>query len=798
MTDLKFAFRQLLKNPGFTAVAVLTLALGIGANVAVFSLVRALHFVPLPVREPDELVAVLVPGTGDVFSETQFDALREQIRTFSGIAAHASTRLVVRRGDMPTRRTIAYVTPEYFELLGVHAQRGRTLSASDRKTPHLVISETWWEREFQRDPAVIGKGIEIEGKLFTIVGVAPPRFVGLVPAEPVEGWIPHELEADLGRTAAVNYGGGRWLQVFARMHPGVSLEAATDSVRSIEGELLLPWMIERRLQIQLVPCGRGVMPPQQRREGVHLSLLTSLVMALVLVVVTVNLALLLLGRGLGRRREFAVRQALGASRGRVVGQLLMEGLPLALAGGGLGFLVSIWGVRGLLLLVPQMVSVGVEIPVSMAGFGFALGLSMLTVLLFSLVPAFRSTRAHLHEALKDEIRGLGVRTRWFDPHNLVITSQVAICVALTVATGLVWQDLQKRRSLETGFNPRNMVVASLWEREPSTSPEIFTARLETLRTEIEALPGVQSATLAQSPPMGPQIGVSGVSAGFGAGDRSRRVTVNIVSPGFFDTLQVPVLAGRDFSVRDRQESERLAIVSERLAEALYPNGNALGRPLNHAGVVREIIGIVGEVRHMRIEQPDLIGSLYVSSLQSPFDRAPHLLVRADRSDRALGGLVATSVRRADPGRQVHPVRAYGQYMDDVLMRHRATMRMVWSAALVAVGLLSLGLYGVVGYQVSQRTREIGVRMALGALKRDVLILILRRGLVLIGVGTVLGWGLSMAVAQLLGNVLYGVSTVDLSTCLAAAALLVGVGVAACWLPARRASRVDPMIALRTE
>jgi putative ABC transport system permease protein len=215
-------------------------------------------------------------------------------------------------------------------------------------------------------------------------------------------------------------------------------------------------------------------------------------------------------------------------------------------------------------------------------------------------------------------------------------------------------------------------------------------------------------------------------------------------------------------------------------------------------VVREIIGIVGEVRHMRIEQPDLIGSLYVSSLQSPFDRAPHLLVRADRSDRALGGLVATSVRRADPGRQVHPVRAYGQYMDDVLMRHRATMRMVWSAALVAVGLLSLGLYGVVGYQVSQRTREIGVRMALGALKRDVLILILRRGLVLIGVGTVLGWGLSMAVAQLLGNVLYGVSTVDLSTCLAAAALLVGVGVAACWLPARRASRVDPMIALRTE
>ncbi len=797
MNDLKFAFRQLLKNPGFTAVAVLTLALGIGANVAVFSLVNTFHFVRLPVREPDQLLAVLVPETGNVFSEASYQALSEHTNALTGFAAFAQTSLVTRHGDQPARRNLEYVTPNYFGFLGVEAAMGRTLSESDRGIPHIVISDRWWEREFRRNPNVIGQGVEIQGMTFTIIGVGPPGFVGMVPVQPAAGWISREFERSLGLSGEVSYG-DRWLRILGRLRPGISIGAATEALRAMEGEVLEPWMIEEQRHLELVACGRGLMPPEQRREAAVATLLASAVMGLVLCIAATNLAGLLLSRGVNRRRVFSIQCAMGATRARIARQLFLESLLLAMAGGGLGLLFSNWGMRGLILLVPRMAGIEVEFPPAVNGLAFTLVLSLLAALFVGLAPALLFARADFHGVLKNETLGLSGSNRWYDARNVLVVSQVAVCVVLLIATGLVWRSLYNRRSFDTGFDSSNVLVASLWEREQSVNPSVHSESLEELRRTLNHLPGVRSASLVTHAPMGLQVSMAQVSNDRSEPREWHTVTMNSVSSEFFPTLGVPLLAGRDFTEEDRRGGIPVAIVSRRLAEALYPGTVPLGQHVYHAGKPHEVVGVVGEVRFMRFESPHIAGTLYLSAGQHPYADSPNLLVRTDQVSGTLQTAVTSMIRQADPGQQRPWMRSYEQYMDEVLTPERSAIRLLGLAGLTGLGLACLGLYGVISYHAARRTREIGIRMALGAHRDQVLLLILRRGLMLTGSGIVIGCGVALGTSKFVGPLLYGVGPADPLTYASVALVLVLLAALACWLPARRAAKIDPLEALRAE
>jgi predicted permease len=420
----------------------------------------------------------------------------------------------------------------------------------------------------------------------------------------------------------------------------------------------------------------------------------------------------------------------------------------------------------------------------------------LAALGFGLVPALHATRTELDVALKDETRGLTSRRHWYDARNLLVVSQVSICVVLLIATGLVWRSLDNRRSLDTGFDSRDVVVTSIWDREQSMSPESFVARLSELRNSLAKLPGVQAASLVTHAPMGLQIGGSTVDRGPSQETGVHQVTVNSLSPGFFDTLRVPLLAGRDFTEQDRAGNTPVAILSAKLAEGLFPGESALGQRVRAYGVFYEVIGVVGDVRYMRFDASYLSGTIYFSAAQVPFGNSPNLLVRSDRSNRSLTAAVVASVRAADPGRQ-HPVaQSYAKYMDEILAPERSATWLLGMAATIGLGLVSLGLYGVISYHVAQRTREIGLRMALGALRRQVLLLMLRRGLALTAVGTLVGGLAALGTSQLLRSLLHGVSTTDPVTFAGVCVLMIVTSTLACWLPGRRAMKIEPMEALR--
>jgi predicted permease len=800
LQDLRYGLRRLAKNPGFTAVAVLTLALGIGVNTALFSLLHDTILERLPISHPQELVQLTWLQRGNLgsnFNWPDYRPLLEPQPALEGLFAYLNREATLRLGEASERVRVQQVSGSYFSTLGLQGFMGRTLGAADDRpgaAAAAVLSYAYWQRRFALDPSVLGKTVYLEDTPLTIVGVTPPRFHGLDRLSPPD--ITCALNA-VPLPDGVSY----YVYLFTRLKPGVSLEGARARVAArfhalLDGELKRErgWMGDIKLDVH--PAGTGEYGGRLEL-GVPLGVL-SILAGIVLLICCTNLASLLLGRATGRSREIAVRLALGAGRRRIIRQLLTESLLLGMGGGCLGLAVGSW-VHDLLISLleinsPETLQFRLHLPL----LAFTAGVSILTSLAFGLVPALRITRSGLQTAMRSGESAVSrVSLR---PTRAFLVVQVAASVLLLVGATLFIRTLRNLEAVNAGFDRDHLLLMSIDPRESRYQGDRVTGLLDELMQRLPAQPGVRSAALALIPLFGDSA-TKNVWVQGNAGNGNSTVGFNIVGPNFFATNGIPLLMGREFSARDRAGAPLAAIVNEAFAHKCFPGQNPLGQRFGDQGPKSagkyEIIGVVKDARDTSLRfppRPAIFQSLWQFSQYPPY--VLHVRVMGDPETAAAS--VRRSIQGIDPGLVVYGVRTMTEQINGTLHLERTfAMLCALFGALVLV-LCCIGLYGVASYSVTRRTKEIGIRMALGAPRTDVLWLFLRETLVLVVVGEVIGTPVALLSTKFAKSLLFGLAPSDPSSVLFALLMLVGVAAAACLLPARRATKIDPMVALRYE
>jgi putative ABC transport system permease protein len=811
--DVRYSLRQLKRNPGFTTVAVLTLALGIGANTAIFSVVNAVLLRPLPYRQPGQLVMVWeqLPALGlDSFASplaNYFD-YQSQNRVFEDIAAIENAHFDLNAGDQPERIFGMRASANLFPLLGVAPTLGRAFTLDENKPGHAnvaLLSDSLWQRRFGADRSIIGKTISLDGNLFTVVGVMPRDFrfsVGL--PELPQVWLPVAFQADPDRSI------GR-LQLMARLKPGVSLEQARTEMKTIAGRLEQQYHLYRGPHGEDAGYTVAVFPLRQEITGdLHSILLVMLgAVGLVLVIACVNMANLLLARAATREKEFAVRAALGAGRARLARQLLTEGVTLALIGGGLGLLLAFRGLAPLVALSPydtlRVLGVGIDGRV----LGFTLVVSLLTGVLFTLAPALQGSRVDLSSSLKQGAAVgamIAFRSRF---RQALVVAEVALSLVLLVGAGLLIRSFAALQSVKPGFQPEKVMTTrlSLPTTEYSDDSKV-SAFFGRLLERVAALPGVTSAGAISSLPI-----AGGASRDpFSIEGRSWKeadpstgtpqvASFEVISPGYFHTLQIPLLDGRDFSASDTHGALPVAIINATLARGFWPDESPLGKHIvlgaSRPGVPwLTIVGVAGDVRNGGLETKPW-PQIYVPQMQSP-SPSMTLVIRTAIDAGGLASVVQREVMALDKNRPVYGTATLDQLLADTVAPRRYNMLLLGTLAALALGLAAIGIYGVTSFWVTRRTHEFGIRLALGADRHDVVAMVVGEGMILALVGVAIGLCGAWFLARIVASLLYGVRPVDPPTFLATALLQSGVAWLACYLPARRATKVDPMVALRYE
>ncbi|HEX8722317.1 MAG TPA: ABC transporter permease [Pyrinomonadaceae bacterium] len=813
--DIRFSARRLSKSPGFTLVALVSLALGIGANTAIFSLVNAVLLRPLPVAAPERLVSVSVTGGDDsmhAFSYPTYLDFRDRGSggVLSGLFAERFAPMSLSRAGASERVWGYLVTGNYFEVLGARAARGRTFTPEEDRAPLsapvAVLSHACWLRRFGGDPGVVGRDVELNGHPFRVVGVMPEGFAGTEIVYTPEVWVPMTMQEWVEP-------GNLWLErretqnIFAvgRLKDGVTREQAEAALNLFAGQLGREYPETNEGQrIVLVPPGFVI--PQLRGAVVGFAAVLMGAVGLVLLIACTNLANLLLARASSRRKEMALRVALGASRWRLVRQLLTESLLLALAGGAAGLLLAAW----LLDLVaayrpPIDVPVWIEAGVDWRVLAFALGASLLTTLLFGLAPALQATRTDLVPALKDAGRGDG-RTR-SRLRGALVVAQVTLSLVLLVAAGLTLRALARLQTASPGFEVEGGLVASfdlgLQGYDEARGREFGRRLVERVR----AMPGVRAASLTDLFPLSLNYTSNSVYVEGRPGARGANVPIAMASsvePSYFDAMGIPVVAGRPFGERDDERAPRVVVVNETFARRFFPGAEpareAVGKRIGFKGDQgpwAEIVGVAKDGKYWTIgEAPELF---VYSPLAQRYTSTATLVVRAAGGDpRALVPALRAEARALDAALPLYDVKTFEEHMGVSLFPARVAAALLGGFGLLALVLAGTGIYGVVSYAAAQRTREIGIRMALGAQRGDVLRLVAGRGMLLVGAGVALGLAGALALTRFMEGVLYGVSATDPFTFALVVALLLGVALVACLLPARRATKVDPMVALRYE
>jgi predicted permease len=837
--DLRYGVRILLKSPGFTCVAVLTLALGIGANTAIFSLIDAVLLKMLPVKNPEQLVLLNHTNSRTVssrFSYSAYQQFRDHNDVLSGILAYYPLRMTVSvDGRLETAVSGQLVTGNYYAALGINAALGRTIIPDDDRAPGespvCVISHNYWQQRFARDPAVVGKTIHLSGTPFTIIGVTPHEFFGLEVGSSLDISIPVTMQKPVTPgIPSFMQGGGDRFRVMGRLRPGVTIDQAQASLQLLYQRFLadrfarisdLPKgkkapsqsMLEQRLT--LVSGSRG-MSELRRQFSQPLFVLMSVV-ALVLLIACANVAGLMLTRATARRKEIAVRLALGAGRLRLIRQLLTESVLLAGLGGLLGLFFTYWGTRLLLPLLSQgEFPLHLDLNPDNRVLGFTAAVAALTGLSFGLAPAFWATRIDLQATLKNDSQGQGGRGAHLTFGQVFIIAQVALSLMLLVGAGLFVRSLQKLKQVDAGFARENVLVLRL-EPVGSNNKTRGWPRLNALYHElvrrVETLPGVRQASLVgYSPISRREWAVMGQDADLNqvvyvqgyapqAGEEMR-VHWMQVYPNSFATLGIPLVVGRDFTGQDDRESQKVAVINESMASHFFGKENPLGRRFGTGNPERsgeiEIIGVVKDAKYKSLREGDR-PMFYLSFKQAStgFGQMT-LIVRTTGDPMPLAAAVQREARALDPVMPMFEVETLETQIAASLTQERLVATLSSVFGLLALFLSCLGLYGILSYAVARRTNEIGIRMALGAERRDVLWLVLRGALRLTLIGAALGIPAALAAAQLVSSQLFGISAADpLTICLATLALL-AVAVVASYLPARRATRVDPLVALRYE
>ena len=835
LNDIRYGLRILLKKPGFTFIAVLSLALGIGANTAIFSLLDAVMLKSLPVQEPQQLVLFgnakdmgLTNGfpsqSQDLFSYPFYRQAQQRSDVFSGVAGILSISWTVHgfvnakdAGNEIEKIQVQPVSGSYFPVLGVNAALGRVLTESDDQNPGghpvAVVSHAWWQRRLGGDPAALGKTITIDNTAYSIVGIAPKEFFGTTVGSAPDMWVPLAMQKQLPPAHWDGRNDEEFQSLFliARLRDGVSAAQAGSVINLLFKQSLAaragaqPSADQQRglqnASIELTPMSRGL---STLREQFSASLKVLMgVVALVLLIASANVANLLLAHGAARSREFAVRMAVGAGRLRLVRQLFTESALLAIVGGAVGVVLSWWGSRLLLLMASDGPdALPVDVSPNLRVLGFTLGVSVLCAIVFGIAPALRAARTEPNSSLKGGKSS--ARNALRNPlGKAFVVGQVAISLVLLVVAGLFVRTLIKLQSIPSGFNQENAMLFQVDTSATGYKPEDpkLPALLRDVEDKVKAIPGVQAASFAFFTfNQGFWTSTAYSSEDNIADTRSRVLRNNIVGNDFFTAMGIPLVQGRGFGPEDTAKSQTVAVVSESMARKFFPNGSPVGKRFGLGGPKAsndyEVIGVVKDAKYGTLKE-EFRPMAYYPHSQKP-DVISNLVVRVSGSPSALVPQIRETIKQTNRNLPIDDVVSLSDHIGRSLVQQKLVARLASFFGLLAVLLACVGLYGVMSYGVARRTNEIGIRMALGARGASVLWLVLREALVLVAIGLGVGLVTSLLVTKTAASLLYELKPNDPLTISMAALLLAVVAFVAGYLPARRAARVNPIVALRED
>ena len=815
--DIRYGLRRLLQTPGFTAVAVLTLALGIGANNAIFTVVNSVLLRPLDVDHPETLVSLYtydqkqggaaneIPGT----SEANFEDYRAQNTVLTGLAGVQGAGATLGSGGEPEPVFVQLVSGNYFDLLGVPAMIGRPLTAEEDRvegaSPVCVMSYSLWQRRFAGDRSLVGKTIELNGQHFTVIGVMPPRFKGTAALGGPGLWVPLAMHNQLlSGFVKDNFHERRFMNTvaFGRLKPGVSFQQADAEFRTIGARLEQEYPIPNKARTgHLLPLLQATLPPNARNVMIRGAAVLMTVVGMVLLIACANLANLLLARSMGRHREIAVRIALGASRSRLVTQLMTESVLLALLGGAASFAIA-WWARALLIAnrPPFLANANLQFSFDANVISFTLGLAVATSMLFGLAPALRASRPDLAGELKERgtIEG---GARGFTLRNALVVTEITLSLIALIGAGLFVMSLRNAQKTDIGVDVDHVGMLSF-----DVGSQGYTeARGQQFYREVvdraRALPGVQAATVSDSVPLnGATIGRSVFPEGQdqAPGRSGVLVTVGSVDTHYFDTLRIPLLAGRNFDNTDTETSQHVAIVNQAFAHRFWQDQDPINKRFKFFGE-KEFTVVVGMVHDSKYGSIGEEPTPYVyAPVTQAYQPAVSLFVRTASAPDSVLRSLRNEVHSMDAHIAITNVQPLRQVVDDSLWPARTAAALLGIFAVLAIVLAMVGIYGVMSYSIRRRVREIGIRMALGARPADVLRMVIGEGMTLVAIGIVLGMLAGFGLSRLITSILFGAAAGTWPIFLALSLALAAIAFLASYLPARRATRVDPMIALHHE
>ncbi|MBK9316619.1 MAG: ABC transporter permease [Acidobacteria bacterium] len=810
--DVRYGLRSLLKNRSFTIIAVVALAIGIGANTAIFSVFNSILIKPLPYQDADRLVILYhhypkLELKASV-SAVGYNHYQKNVKSFESLGAFTGWAANLTGIDSPERLTGGAVTHTFFSTLGVKPIKGRAFLAEEEqagKNRVVVVTDGLWKRRFGADPNLVGKSIMLNGENHTVIGIMPPEFqFGSEFGQQVEIYSPTVFTPPQLDT---NNWGFEFLFALVRLKPGVSIEAAQTELDTIATGVRRQYMGETGTSL----AGNWTLLLENFRENIVGDIRPALnilmvAVGLVLLIACANVANLLLARASGRQKEMALRSALGAGRGRIIRQLLTESVLLAIIGGACGLLLAYGGIKLLVALSPDNIPRTNEVGIDILALIFTIGISILTGLIFGVAPAWQISRTDLHETLKEGGR-TGTSQARRGIRNLLVVVEVAIALVLLIGAGLLIRSFLKVQQIDPGFRPDQLLVMQLAlpetkYPEPADRDRFYQSMVQKVR----AIPGVQEAGISTSVPM------SGSNASASFTIEGREVAQGEMSPWgnrwsagqtYFQTMAIPLIKGRYFEERDSADSPLVAIIDITMARKFWPNEDPLGKRIsfsrddNGERSWREIVGVVGHVKQKGLEGDSPV-QYYIPHRQIPSSNV-YLAIRSRQADpSSLTGVVRNEIQSIDRELPVFKVTTMEQLVAASIMQRRFAMVLLGAFAFIALLLAAVGLYGVMSYSVAQRTHEIGIRMALGARESSVLGMVIRQGMLLTLIGLVMGLVIAFALTRVMASQVFGIGTTDpLTFSLLSGSLLV-VAFLASYIPARRATRVDPMIALRYE
>lgn len=811
--DLAYTFRRLSRSPGFAIAVIVSIGLGIAANATIFSMVSRFVLRPAPVGDPTSLLTLHTLHDGDQccnnFPEPVFKDVQEQAKSFSGVAAY--NELVpasIGGSGEPERVWGQAASANFFDVLQIPMTVGRGFLQSEEQNQVIVLSHRLWQRRFASDPLIAGKTVTLSGHPYTVVGVAPAGFRGIDLILDSEFWVPlghvTDLVTNLQDRDSRNM---HWLQVIARLKPGVSRSEAAAELSTLAQRLATAYpATDKGNNFRFEQAGS--LPPRDKSSVLLFLAALSIVVLLVLAIACANVANLLLAQTIGRQKEMAVRLALGATRYRILRQMVLESVLLALAGGGLGILLSLWTTQALSSFrLPAPVPLDLTLSVDWRVIAYTFVLSVGAGLIFGITPAWAASHPMLSNALKGE-DPFARPGRRVTLRSILIVTQIAMCVVLLSATGLFLRSLQEAARIDIGFRTNGIVSLQVDPRVNGYSAERTVQFLATARQRVAALPGVISVVTTDSIPLNGgnrsdsfHAVVKPKSSNSAPGLPDPAVELYMVTPGYFDVMGIPRLAGRDFTSEAATNSPKVAVVNQAFAQRIFGSENPIGQSVSGGGVTYQIIGVVANIKARSIGEetrPVLFRSLDQTVASDPAFMGYTFVVRSGGNSAEIVSAARNQIRALDPAMAVYNIQTMQEHLRDAffLPRLAATLFGVFGA--IGLILAAVGLYGVMSYSVSWRTREIGIRMALGAQASQVQQSIVRQALFLTAIAVVIGLPAAFALAKLFTSVLYGIHSDDPVTFAVVPVFLAVVALSACWLPARRAARVDPQIVLRCE